>query len=530
MKTLRSVFVVSLSVAGAVAGLYACVGDAPVPGTPVLDSGGQSDTALSDSSGDTSVADGGSACSIDAGGKQLAAVAYAMDGQTRGIAIDNLGNQLHVGVFGGTGFVGDASITSAGNGDMFAFKRAGNGGVLWAKAFGSTALDSFEGASVDEAGDFYVIGNSTSPSITIGKSTIQNPNGVNVGVIVKLSGADGSVIWAQGITPNLPFGNVPALFCVGIAGAKTHVAIGCHYASASVTYPLVNGSTNTIASYGGRNSLIAQIDEATGGVSAITQLGPAGVDAGSGTYSAIAGLDILTTGNVLASGSFSAPAMKDTAGNKPTISLSRVGSNADGWVAELDTKGNGVWAKDISSPDGGMINGINVTHDGTGGATIIGGFHGAVDLGSGPLVAPTGGNKDLFIAHLKNQAGPPDWHKVFGGPGDDFANAIGLDNCARTVASFVVTGAVTLDGVALPVPQQNSIASVYLKIDSAGNSLWAQGFTPPANSAVAGFGLATAQGDGRLFVVGAFNGAVDLGFGKVVQTGAQSPFLAVFAP
>lgn len=66
----------------------------------------------------------------------------------------------------------------------------------WAQTLGGTSSDGVSALTADKSGDVYVAGIYSSTSVTIGSTTLTGTSG---GVfIAKLSGASGSVSWANG--------------------------------------------------------------------------------------------------------------------------------------------------------------------------------------------------------------------------------------------------------------------------------------------------------------------------------------------
>lgn len=520
----------ALCAACAVALSAACVGDEATQAS--VDSGA-GDGAADGSGGDASdAASDAGACVLDGSGKQQFAYAYPVGGSFRSVQYDPSGNALIGGVFDTAGDVGqDASVPMpAGGADILVFKRApasAGGATLWLKTFGGPKFDNLWAMVTDGAGDVYIAGDTSSPTLALDALTLTNPNNGPLGFLAKLSGSDGHALWVQPLTPSGPS---PASHCTTLASTGTRLAVGCNFSAMSVDYPS-GGLQVTLPTFTGSNALIGLFDATTGDFNSITQLGPAGTTS-NGTTTNVQSLDFQLTGDLLASGVFSGPVLRDSAGMQPSVHLNRVGMLNDGWVALLDGKGKAIWAKDVAGVGTtGSVTTLDVVRDGMSGAVIAGAFASSVDLGNGPITVAGGGDDDLFVAHLGNMAGPPDWTKAFGGPLYDRLDDISFQGCQlHPVVAMRLSGNVTLDGVVFPAPQQGGSASVVATFAPDGTALWAHGTSPPAGSTLVPF-MVHGSFVGNVQVVGYFNGVVDLGGTMITQTnGTASPFFLSYLP
>jgi hypothetical protein len=520
MRASKLLFVALLAGSSALT-LYACVGDEPV--VPVVDSG-VPDTSMPD---DGSVADTSpvpdSSCGKDAAGKQLGYAAFPFDGIAHSMVFTGDGH-IFGGLFSGTT---PSGLVSKGQQDAVVMKLATNGTLVWADSFGGTLNDDINKLAIDGAGDIYLTGFSFSPSMSFGTTVLTNTGNGDFGFLAKLSGVDGSVIWAEAIAPASPGYSV----CGALDANGNHLILGCHFNTAQITYPLTDGGTASMLTYGGGNLVVASIDPATGGWLTTTHMGAANADAGSSLVT-VGQLEATSNGGFVFAGTFDGPVLKDGTGSKPSINLTRVGTASNGFVGLFDAKGNAVWANDIApAGDGGVIQTTHAALNGTGGALAVVSFTGGVDLGSGPTFAAGGGGRDMAIASYP-AAGPPTWSKVFGTPLDDFIYPATTDTCGNPAVTLSVKGGITLDGVALPVPQQNAQAPVLMKLDPMGKVLWAHGPTPPASSSAYMLFVSRA-GNGFLGVGGDYTGSVDIAGtgGTVTQSGGSTnPFLQFWGP
>ncbi len=110
-------------------------------------------------------------------------------------AVDNNGSVITVGSYKNSYTFGTSTITSTGGYDMFILKNDANGNLVWLKGIGSSAGDDeAQGVSTDAFGNIYVAGYFNG-SISIGNTTLTSTGDADV-FILKFT-ADGSLIWAN---------------------------------------------------------------------------------------------------------------------------------------------------------------------------------------------------------------------------------------------------------------------------------------------------------------------------------------------
>ena len=115
------------------------------------------------------------------------------------ITVDAAGDVYVTGLFGSTTLViGTNTLTNRGNSDIFLIKYNASGAVLWAKSAGGNNDDRGFSVAADAAGNAYVTGYFTSPTMVIGTTTLTNAD--NTGnssdmYLIKYS-TTGGVLWA----------------------------------------------------------------------------------------------------------------------------------------------------------------------------------------------------------------------------------------------------------------------------------------------------------------------------------------------
>ncbi|CAN5610385.1 hypothetical protein BH11BAC1_BH11BAC1_02690 [soil metagenome] len=140
----------------------------------------------------------------DSAGNVLWAKSAGGGGSDRGnsVAADAFGNVYITGLFRSASITfGSTTLINAGNSDFFLTKYDSSGNVIWAKRAGGPGFDGtgdFTGNTVatDRAGNIFVTGCFSSPSIAFGATTLLNTGG-NDFFIAKYD-SSGSAVWATG--------------------------------------------------------------------------------------------------------------------------------------------------------------------------------------------------------------------------------------------------------------------------------------------------------------------------------------------
>ena len=177
-------------------------------------------------------------------------------------------------------------------------------------------------------------------------------------------------------------------------------------------------------------------------------------------------------------------------------------------VAEYSPVGALVWARSIDGEGlEDVVSGIAV--DAQGSVFMAGSFEGTADFdpGSGIANLTSAGDTDAFVCKL-DSAGNYLWAKQFGGDQADNASgiALGPDGTVYTTGGFL--GTVDFD----PGPNeyllaQNNSQTIYIvKLDSAGDFVWA-GSIGGAETQYSN-GIAVAD-DGSVYTTGGFGGTAD---------------------
>jgi hypothetical protein len=116
-----------------------------------------------------------------------------------GLACDFSGNVYIAGTFESStiGF-STTSLNNNGISDVFIAKFDSNGNPQWAKSIGGTLSESANAVAVDPIGNAYLIGNFSSPTISVGSTNLTNSGGMDDIVMAKYD-PTGNVIWSMDV-------------------------------------------------------------------------------------------------------------------------------------------------------------------------------------------------------------------------------------------------------------------------------------------------------------------------------------------
>ena len=315
------------------------------------------------------------------------------------MGVDTAGNIYVTGYFSSPSITfGSITLTNAGISDIFITKYDPSGNVLWAKRAGSTDADWSRGIAVDGSGNSYITGFFVSPSVTFGTTTLTQSGSGDI-LIVKYDAA-GNVVWAkkEGGTGQDGGQNV------GLDG-NGNVYVIAEYQDA----PLTVGTT-TLPSIGMRDLALIKYTAA----GSLVWVKSAGGTATETAYDITAD----ASGNSYITGYFDSPTI--TFGS---TTLTNTG-NSDFFLAKYDAAGNPAWARSATGRSYDFCYGVAVNNSGT---TYITGLFNSDTLRFGTTTLVSAGGSDVFFASY-DAAGNLAWAKSIGGPNHDNGLAITVDS------------------------------------------------------------------------------------------------------
>lgn len=199
------------------------------------------------------------------------------------------------------------------------------------------------------------------------------------------------------------------------------------------------------------------------------------------SYDACKAIALDNTGNVYATGYFSGTVDFDA--GPGAFNLTSVNAE-DAYMAKYDATGKLVWARAIG--DFRYQAGNALTLDANGNIYVTGIFFGTTDFDPGPAVfnLVSAGNEDIFVSKFDN-SGNFTWARRFGGPTNDFCNAIKLDAFGNIYFNGYFENTADFDpGTGVFNLVSAGGTDVFIcKLSNNGNLLWANRVGGPSSDA-----------------------------------------------
>ncbi len=266
--------------------------------------------------------------------------------------------------------------------------------------------------------------------------------------------------------------------------------------SGTVDFDPGSGIHNLIS--GGSNDVFVAKFDAAGNLVWAHGFGAAGLDTGQS-------VTVDAHGNVIVTGYFSGTVDFDPGSG--THNLTSNGGSTDVFVVKLDSAGNLVWAHRFGTA--AIDLGFGVAVDAHGNVTLTGHFEDTVDFdpGSGTHILNSNGSDDVFVVKL-DPAGNLVWARGFGAGGSDAGQSVAVDAHGNVTLTGYFESTVDFDpGLGIHNLISGGSTDVFVvKLDSAGNLVWAHGFG--AGALDLGFGVAV-DAHGNVTLTGRFTGTVD---------------------
>ncbi|HPF89651.1 MAG TPA: SBBP repeat-containing protein, partial [Flavobacteriales bacterium] len=352
---------------------------------------------------------------LDASGNFIWARSFggSSDDTGRSITVDASGNVYTTGYFQGTADfdpgAGTATITSAGNEDIFIQKLDASGNFLWAKSFGGSLADHGLSIAVDAAGNVYTTGYfQGTADFDPGAGTANHSSAGDEDIFVQKLDTSGNFVWARSFgDSNSDRGNS---ICVDASG-NVYTTGGF---DGTVDFDPGAGTTN-LTSEGSLDVYVQKLN-ATGNFVWARSFGGSLNDQGFS-------ITVDDSGNVHTTGSFEGTVDFDPGAGSTTRTST---GSLDVFVQKLSASGTYDWA--ISFGASSSDQGYSVTVDASGNVYTTGSFLGTADFdpGSGTANLTSAGPWDIFIQKL-NASGNFVWANSFGDSSIDGGYSITTD-------------------------------------------------------------------------------------------------------
>lgn len=429
------------------------------------------------------------------------------------ITTDPNGNVLTTGYFQATAQFdlagSSASLTSAGQGDIFIHKSSSDGTFLWAKRIGGASSDQGFAVSCDSLGNILLSGQfEGTVDFDPGPDTTELTSNGGYDVFICKLDPDGNFIWAghMGGSTN-DYGHDLAMDNAG------NILLAGEFRGTADMDP-GTGVDNLISS-GQADAFLVKLD-ANGGLIWARGFGGNRPEHG---YGVSADLD----GNTYLTGDFIGAADFDPGAG--TFELTPV-DLYDGFVVKLDSSGSFAWATQFGG--NAQDRGYAVATDTAGNVLVTGVFEDTIDVDAGPAVEEliSNGSSDVIVLKLE-PTGELIWARSFGGGQDDTGESIVTDVDGNIFAAGGYKGILDLD------PGPDSVFSpsyggsdIFLhKLGPDGEFVWASTFGALNEDWANDVHLTS---DGRLLATGRFQGMVDFnptGSGGLLDATGVDPFI-----
>lgn len=415
------------------------------------------------------------------------------------VAYDSQGNVIVGGDFVGVIEIGNETLTSQGDWDVFLAQLSPTGELLWAQRFGGGSEQRLAGLGVD-ADDRIVMAGYFHGDLEIGAESFASLDYNNEVFVAQLSN-DGTPLWARHV-----HGTVAGtgMNCDDVAvDADGNVAITGEYHG-----DIILGS-DTYASVADYNDMYLAMFDASGEL----LWGKAYTSTGGVLYPEAVAFD--ASGNLLFGGSFGASVDFGTGLIDPDYD--------DVFVTKLNSAGVTDWVRTFGSSGYQYLRDIATDSDGN--IVLAGAFTGAVGFGGSELTAEH--DLDIFFAKL-TPSGSHLWSHRYGGQLDQEANVVAVGQNDDIALTGMFTLAVRFGEEDADEHLCNGWYDVFVaKFDADGELRWSQ----PYGGLEADVGNSVAMDqDGNVALVGQFEHRIDIAGTVLDSEGGEDGFIAVFAP
>ena len=385
---------------------------------------------------------------------------------------------------------GTTAVTAMYLGSSFIAKYSASHELMWVRQFGATGGFTYSTSlAVDSAGNPYIAGHTSSPTLTLGSTVLTNkgPN-TNDAYAAKLD-SNGNFVWARswGNTGN---DNAQSLFI----DANDRLHVGGEFSETVDFNPGAGVTTKTSA--GGYDAYVSRFDS-NGNLLGVTSYGGLGNDFARELVGD-------SNGNVYATGYFSGTSQF---GGE---SLTAVGS-LDGYFVKLNSAGSVAWARQaVSVVSSGTTTRLAVTS--TGDVYYAAAFSGDVNFGPGTPDLTSGVNADIFMTKWDTLGNLLQTGQI-SGDGTLQMGRLAIDSTDRPVLYGYFAGTVDMDPTAQTVNRTSvgGKADFILRLDAETRFLDFNQM-PRGESGI--LGALTIDGHGNIYAAGWFSSAITMPTGE----------------
>ncbi|MBW2524049.1 MAG: hypothetical protein JRI23_07735 [Deltaproteobacteria bacterium] len=419
-------------------------------------------------------------------------VAYAL-------AVDGNDQIVIAGVHRNSFDYGGGSLNSDNNGDALVLKLDSTGNHLWSAAFGDNSEQAAYGVGVDGSNDVYVAGDFFG-TITFGALPALTSAGERDIFVAKLSGADGTPVWATRFGDNAH----DEVYDLAVDAAGNVILTGAF----TEDIDFGGGPFSTVDTF--NDGYLVKLSGTDGSHIWSYQFGGADDDNGDALAVDGAGAFYLT-GQTEAGVDFGGGTVAN-------------GSSRDAFVVKFDAANAHVWSIGISGS--GWEDGEALTVDSSGNVWAGGDFENTVILGANTITSL--GDDDFWVAKLDPTNGAVLWGAGYGGAGDENLDALAADGLGNVLLGGSFEQRMDLgDGEMIPAAEHGSEDWFFAAVDGGGTTLYSRRFGGPSSERILAAGANSAN---RWIVAGFCDGVIDLGNGQLTSGWSDDICVAEIAP
>lgn len=404
------------------------------------------------------------------------------------VAIDNSGNIFVTGIFQSALQIGDTTLSSNGDSDLYLAKYDSEHHLLWAISIGSTDSDGDPNIAVDRQGNIYFSGRFQN-SIAIGTTTLTTF--ASSDLFLAKYAPDATVLWA--IQTEVDDSASPS--GIGVDDNDDVYIVGDFFGTMTI-------GSSTLSTNTDDNGFLMKAND-----SGIWQWG---VQFASSDE--LYPYSLAVNNNIV----YVAGEMSGTA----TIGTSTyVNARGSGFVSKFDTDGNYIWSEALVAVDGNA-GAYAITVDELDNFYVGGSASGTVTIGDTSIIFTNGSSK-MYVTKY-NASNSLQW---FINQDNAFSriNDIDIDQAGDVVALGEYRGSLNFDTLSTSI--LGSLEEIFvLKMNADGAALWLEAGASNDNDSDDANSVAV-DANNDLYIVGGYEGTITFSDVSLTSTGSDDALI-----